>query len=303
LRLGLRLHYLVIIVAFHAGLLALIWWGKGVIPRSMAPAPAAGPVTIQALPQRLLVESPPTADNSTPVDSQDQSAPIEYRGELPSPTSTSTAADTPEPPAPQEISAMADEERVEPQIQHQAAASVNPAEAILPPELDGPTHTGVQAPSYAVRGLTDAGVQDLIRTHQAQLVMKARADFFLMAESNGQVNFRRIADLPGYARRALMLRSELSRAATHALRREYGYAEKDIMVLLFPSADLDRLILAKQTLTARQLNIPLTRMRLTEGRLLRDAQTLTFVVERVELQNGTVVSLGDTPRDHIEESR
>ena len=105
--------------------------------------------------------------------------------------------------------------------------------------------------------------------------------------------WRRIAALPGYAQRALRLRSTLSQALAQRLHQEYGFGIDDIAVLVVPSVALDRLILAKQLLAAQQLGTALAEIQVTEGYLRRRGQAFTFLVERARLTNGVVRSLED----------
>jgi hypothetical protein len=165
---------------------------------------------------------------------------------------------------------------------------------VLAPALGEATHDGLQAPTYVVRSLSDTLVYELLRGGHARLVVQAGAAFFLGEETDGVQRFQRIAELPGYARRALLLRSAFSQAIAQTIRREPGYAEAAITVLCVPSAALDRLILAKQTLAARQLNTSLAEVRLTEGRLVRHGSAFTFLVERVVFQQGTSMTLEDS---------
>lgn len=142
-----------------------------------------------------------------------------------------------------------------------------------------------------------------MRGGHGRLVVKARVDFFLLETRERGMGFRRIAELPGYARRALLLRSGFSRAVAHAIRREYGFTEGDVAVLLVPSAALDWIILARQILAAEQLRTSLTEVQLTEGHLIPRGQAFTFVVERVQLKSGSSVSVAESERLSLGEGR
>jgi len=127
----------------------------------------------------------------------------------------------------------------------------------------------------------------------ARLVVKAREEFFLVEDKGGVPSFRRIAEIPGYAQRALLLRSPFSHSVVQAICREYGYIAGDLSTLLFPSAPLDRLILAKQVMAARQLNTPLTAVLATEGRLVQRGRAYSFLVEHVTLKDGRTMPFED----------
>jgi len=151
----------------------------------------------------------------------------------------------------------------------------------------------VRAPAYVVQGLDDVLVQDMVRVGHARLVVQAHAGFFVCEETEGCMAWHRIAALPGYAQRALRLRSALSQALAQRLHHEFGFGIDDITVLVVPSVALDRLILAKQLLAAQQLGTPLAEIRMMEGSLHRRGQAFTFLVERARLTNGVVRLLED----------
>jgi len=134
----------------------------------------------------------------------------------------------------------------------------------------------------------------MVRVGHARLVVQAPAGFFVCEEAEGRMTWRRVAALPGYAQRALRLRSPLSLALAQRLHHEFGFGIDAITVLVVPSVALDRLILAKQVLAAQQLGTPLAEIRVMEGALRRRGQAFTFLVERARLTNGVVRSLEDT---------
>lgn len=267
--LHVRLHHGVIAVLLHVGLLALCWGSKAVMPRRIAlPSPAAA-MTGPPLPQRLVATPPvwPGEAQTVEADTAEQITPIDYAAGAPRGDSPGKAGESPD--------------------------YGQYLQEVLTPALGSPSLEGVRAPAYVVQGLDDALVQDMVRAGHACLVLQVHTDFFVPAEADGHTRWRRIAALPGYAQRALRLRSALSLTLAQRLHREHGFGIDDIAVLVIPSVALDRLILAKQLLAAQQLGTPLAEIQVTEGYLRRHGQAFTFLVERARLTNGAVRSLED----------
>lgn len=161
-----------------------------------------------------------------------------------------------------------------------------------PPALGQPSTTGVQAPRYTVRGLSDVVVREMVSAGQAQTVVRARTEFYVAETPDDRLAFRRITALPaGYAGRGLPLSTPFSQTIQRALRREYGYAAADLVVLLLPSVALDHEILAAQKAVAQQLEIALEEIQETTGRLVRQGDTVVFRIEQVRLKNGHTLHL------------
>jgi hypothetical protein len=294
--LHVRLHHGVIAVLLHVGVLALCWGSKAVTSHTTGLLAPAGVVTAPPLPQRLVVTLPalPGAEPSGEGDGPERMTPIDY----------AAAAPQQEPAVP-DLSQPAQATDAAPAAPDAAAGRHSLAERpdydqylqeVLAPALESPSLTGVRAPAYVVQGLDDGLVQDMVRTGHARLVVQASTDFFVYEEAEGHTTWRRITALPGYAQRALRLRSTLSLALAQRIHHELGFRIENIAVLVVPSVAFDRLILAKQLLAAQQLGTPLAEIRVTEGYLRRHGQAFTFLVERARLTNGLVRSLEDGER-------
>ena len=291
--LHVRLHHGVIAVLLHMGILALCWGSKAVTPNHPGLPSPAGAVTGPPLPQRLVVTPPalPGEEQAAEGEASERLVPIDYAAGAPQ--REPTAPDLSHPAQARDVSTLVPDEGGG---QHSPAESPDYdqyLQEVLAPALGSPSLDGVRAPAYVVQGLDDGLVQDMVRVGHARLVVQAHAGFFVCEEAEGRMTWHRIAALPGYAQRALRLRSTLSQALAQRLHHEFGFGIDDITVLVVPSVALDRLILAKQLLAAQQLGTPLTEIRVIEGSLRRRGQAFTFLVERARLTNGVVRSLED----------
>lgn len=291
--LQVRLHHGVIAVLLHVGLLVLCWGSRAVPPNHPEPPSPASPEAAAPLPQRLVV-TPPTMPGEAPDaegEASERLAPLDYAAGAPQPEPT--ASDL-EPLAQASDTALVlPAASADQRGRTESADYAQYQQEILAPALGSSSLAGVRAPAYVVQGLDEGLVQEMMRAGHARLVIQVHADFFVCEETEGRLTWRRIAALPGYARRALRLPATLSLTLAQRVHQELGLGLDDIAVLVFPSVALDRLILAKQVLAAQQLGTPLTEIQVTEGYLRRHGQGFTFLVQRARLTNGAVRSLED----------
>lgn len=301
--LGIRPCHIVMAVLLHVGILALLWGGKGMAPREAARREDAGVMAGRPLPQRLVVVPRAASSEGDPEGrgQPETTVPVEYAA---SPQVQTQSAPALRPLGQGEADvASRPEEPAGPASTGETSKYTTYLQEVLAPALGAASLHGLEAPSYAVRGLSDGLVTEMMQGGHGRVVVKARSAFFVLEGTDGRVGFRRIAELPGYARRVLLLRSAFSQAITRAICREYGFSEGDIAVLMVPSAALDRLVLAKQVLAAEQLNTSLKAVRVTEGRLVRRGDAVTFLVDRVVLQEGAAVPIEDGERRFVAEDR
>jgi len=292
--LQVRSSHIVIVFLLHTAVFALFWWGKMMVSNDTThPDEEAERIAGEPLPQRLVIPPiPPSGSDPGALSEPETFPPLSYAGDTELRPHSSPADPPPEPG--KDLPALSPEKRPGQPSSAETTNYENYLKDVLAPALGSPSLSGVRAPIYVVRGLSYQLVQDLLQTGHARIVAKGGEEFFAVKETGGSIEFRRIEKLPaGYAQRGLPIYSDFSQAITHALHREYGYEEKSIMVLLLPSQALDLLILAKQFLAARQISVPLTEIRLTEGRLVGRGNAFTFLVEHIELTDGRVVSIED----------
>jgi hypothetical protein len=303
--LRVRLRHVVLAVLLHVGVLVTWWWGTSA-PDARQPAAAQPPAAApggQPLPQHL-VASPPAAPPAAEAEAGKPAAtsvPIAYAG-----SPASQPRGTPDLPQRE----AGEEQPVSPV--GKIAGSAAPVgsigyttyvQEVLTPALGDAPLQGMQAPRYTVRLLSDGLIREMVQGGYARLVVKAREEFFLVEPSEGTLRFQRIAELPGYAQRALPLRTAFGQRVVQAIGSEYGYAAGAVTVLFMPSAPMDRLILTKQELAARQLNIPLAALVVTEGRIVPRGGAFSFLVEQVKVKDGRTLPFEDSERQFLEERR
>ena len=300
-----RLRHVFLAVLLHVGVLATWWWGASA-PDARQPA-AAQPLAAapggQPLPQHL-VASPPATPPAAAAEAGNPaatSAPIAYAG---SPVSQpSGTPDLPQSDAGEATALSAGGKTAGSTAPVGGMAYATYVREVLTPALGDAPLQGIQAPRYTVRPLSDGLVREMMQGGYARLVVKAREEFFLVEPSEGTLRFQPIAELPGYAQRALPLRTAFGQRVVQAIGSAYGYPAGAVTVLFLPSAPMDRLILTKQALAARQLNLPLADLVVTEGRIVQRGGAFSFLVEQVKVKDGRALPFEDGERQFLEERR